>query len=115
MHYENGDLKMRILLLLALMLNLNPAFAFTEYFYSNQNAYDYCDGRNFQWCVDQVKARAEELADRDMRFRCEMRQGKWDNWSTNCSHFCTPNFLPIEAERQYTSCNSNCSSRCELP
>lgn len=93
----------------------NEQIETSEYLYTSGQYTGFCDGGGMSWfCIDQLKQKANEDAVRQAEFRCSMNHGKLDRFSASCNGYCNPFSIPQGQHSQFVSCNSNCSTRCEL-
>lgn len=99
--------------ILSLLFSLQ-VFALTETVTGSGNYGGVCLGDSFsRMCVDRIKDRAEDEAQRDADFQCRMRNGHLQSYGS-CNTYCNPFFIPEDFLSHYVNCRSDCRFNCEI-
>jgi len=92
------------------------AFAARTIYVTGQGSeYSFCNANSGFFCFDNIKRRAQDEGERDARWRCEMSyRGRALTYTTSCSTFCNPNYLPPRHDGTWVNCRSDCRMQCEV-
>ncbi|KYG61113.1 hypothetical protein [Bdellovibrio bacteriovorus] len=75
----------------------------------------FCNANSGSFCLSNAKNRAEQDAERDARWTCEMsHRGRALSYTAFCSTYCNPNYLPPRHDGTWVNCRSDCRMDCEV-
>lgn len=77
------------------------------------SAFGMCDGvGNTNFCIDDLKRRAEQDGQMNINNQCFMRGGQAGFGS--CQTYCTPNYIAPGSPSQMVNCHANCDAPCQI-
>jgi hypothetical protein len=74
----------------------------------------FCNANSGNFCLTNIKRRAEQTAGRDAQSVCERNRGRALTYTTSYSSYCNPSYLPGNHDGVYVRCESSARMQCEL-